>query len=136
MPTQNVSSLCSKCWMRLFLWISNTVIIYSSRTVDASFQFYGQLEFVDFSNNQMSELPDKCFAKQSKLQHLQMDFNLIGNITNATFSGLKSLTYLSLRGNQLTSLNSQLDILEHVRNLKKILKLASIDLGLGGQKRL
>ena len=74
----------------------------------------------------MSELPDKCFAKQSKLQHLQMDFNLIGNITNATFSGLKSLTYLSLRGNQLTSLNSQLAILEHVRNLKKILKLASV----------
>ena len=76
------------------------------RTVDASFQFYGQLEFVDFSNNQMSELPDKCFAKQSKLQHLQMDFNMIANITNLTFSGLKSLTYLSLRGNQLTALSS------------------------------
>ena len=76
------------------------------RTVDASFQFYGQLEFVDFSNNQMSELPDKCFAKQSKLQHLQMDFNMIANITNLTFSGLKSLTYLSLRGNRLTVLSS------------------------------
>ena len=74
--------------------------------MDASFQFYGQLEYVDFSNNQMSELPDKCFAKQSKLQHLQMDFNMIANITNLTFSGLKSLTYLSLRGNRLTALNS------------------------------
>ena len=75
----------------------------------------------------MSELPDKCFAKQSKLQHLQMDFNLIGNITNATFSGLKSLTYLSLRGNQLTSLNSQLAILEHVRKLNIIIGLIGLD---------
>ena len=40
------------------------------RTVDASFQFYGQLEFVDFSNNQMAELPDRCFAKQSKVQSI------------------------------------------------------------------
>ena len=62
----------------------------------------------------MSQLPDKCFAKQSKLQHLQMDFNLISNITNATFSGLKSLTYLSLRGNQLTGLSNELGLLDQV----------------------
>jgi len=77
------------------------------RTVDASFQFYGQLEFVDFSNNQMAELPDRCFAKQSKLTHLTMDFNQISNVTNTTFQGLRSLTHLSLRGNRLTSLDGQ-----------------------------
>ena len=82
--------------------------------MDASFQFYGQLEHVDFSYNQMTELPDKCFAKQSKLKHLQMDFNSIGNITNQTFLGLKSLTYLSLRGNKLSTLNEELAALTEV----------------------
>lgn len=78
------------------------------RTVDASFQFYGQLELVDFSGNQMKELPDRCFAKQSKLTTLIMDFNEIANVTNSTFVGLKSLTYLSMRGNQLTALDGEL----------------------------
>lgn len=87
------------------------------RTVDASFQFYGQLEHVDFSYNQMTELPDKCFAKQSKLKHLQMDFNSIGNITNQTFLGLKSLTYLSLRGNKLSNLNEELAALTELETL-------------------
>ena len=82
--------------------------------MDASFQFYGQLEHVDFSYNHMTELPDKCFAKQSKLKHLQMDFNSIGNITNQTFLGLKSLTYLSLRGNKLSNLNEELAALTEV----------------------
>jgi Leucine-rich repeat (LRR) protein len=87
------------------------------RTVDASFQFYGQLEFVDFSNNQMAELPDRCFAKQSKLTHLTMDFNQIANVTNTTFQGLRSLTHLSLRGNRLTSLDGQaFGMLDGVRN--------------------
>ena len=92
-------------WWQWFLFL---------RTVDASFQFYGQLEHVDFSYNQMTELPDKCFAKQSKLKHLQMDFNSIGNITNQTFLGLKSLTYLSLRGNKLSNLNEELAALTEV----------------------
>lgn len=75
--------------------------------MDASFQFYGQLELVDFSNNQMASLPDRCFAKQSKLTHLKMDFNQIGNVTNATFLGLRSLTHLSLRGNRLASIDGR-----------------------------
>ena len=62
----------------------------------------------------MAELPNKCFAKQSKLKHLQMDFNQIANITNETFFGLKSLTHLSLRGNLLTSLNDELVSLTEV----------------------
>ena len=87
------------------------------RTVDASFQFYGQLEYVDFSNNQMAEVPDRCFAKQSKLTHLKMDFNHIGNVTNSTFLGLRSLTYLSLRGNRLTELDGHtLGVLNEVKN--------------------
>ena len=65
----------------------------------------------------MAELPNKCFAKQSKLKHLQMDFNQIANITNETFFGLKSLTHLSLRGNLLTSLNDELVSLTEVSSL-------------------
>ena len=55
----------------------------------------------------MAELPDRCFAKQSKLTHLTMDFNQIANVTNTTFQGLRSLTHLSLRGNRLTFLDGQ-----------------------------
>ena len=40
---------------------------YQIRTVDASFQFYGQLEYVDFSENEMSHLPQRCFASQKKV---------------------------------------------------------------------
>ncbi len=87
------------------------------RTVDASFQFYGQLELVDFSNNQMAELPDRGFAKQSKLTHLTMDFNQIANLTNTTFLGLRSLTHLSLRGNRLARLESHaFSVLNEVPN--------------------
>jgi Leucine-rich repeat (LRR) protein len=84
------------------------MVISLCRTVDASFQFYGQLEFVDFSGNEMVELPDKCFAKQQKLTHLKMDDNQIANVTNQTFMGLKSLTLLSMRGNKLPGLEDKL----------------------------
>ena len=65
----------------------------------------------------MAELPDRCFAKQSKLTHLKMDFNHIGNVTNSTFLGLRSLTYLSLRGNRLANLDGHtLGVLNEVKN--------------------
>ena len=65
----------------------------------------------------MAEVPDRCFAKQSKLTHLKMDFNHIGNVTNSTFLGLRSLTYLSLRGNRLTELDGHtLGVLNEVKN--------------------
>lgn len=78
------------------------------RTVDASFQFYGQLVYVDFSENEMSHLPQRCFASQKKLLKLKMDGNKIANITNATFVGLKSMTSISLRDNLLSSLQENL----------------------------
>ena len=76
----------------------------------------------------MAELPNKCFAKQSKLKHLQMDFNQIANITNETFFGLKSLTHLSLRGNLLTSLNDELVSLTEVSSNKKVVwQISTLD---------
>ena len=78
---------------------------------------------MDFSYNQMAELPNKCFAKQSKLKHLQMDFNQIANITNETFFGLKSLTHLSLRGNLLTSLNDELVSLTEVSSNQTVCRI-------------
>ena len=71
----------------------------------------------------MTELPDKCFAKQSKLKHLQMDFNSIANITNQTFWGLKSLTHLSLRGNQLSNLDNELVTLTEVSVVKLLFSI-------------
>ena len=44
-----------------------------------------------------------------------MDFNKITNITNSTFVGLRSLTHLSLRGNQLANLgDGTFEVLEEV----------------------
>ena len=75
----------------------------------------------------MAELPNKCFAKQSKLKHLQMDFNQIANITNETFFGLKSLTHLSLRGNLLTSLNDELVSLTEVSSNQTVCRILNYE---------
>ena len=78
------------------------------RVVDASFQFYSQLEYVDFSDNQMDRLPNKGFAKQRKLVELKIDNNHVVNVTNSSFVGLQSLRAISMRGNRLASLEAKL----------------------------
>ena len=78
------------------------------KIVDASLNFYTQLEEVDFSGNLMEALPDRGFFKQRKLLELRLDNNRIRNITNSTaFVGLQSLLRLSLKGNRLESIPSR-----------------------------
>ena len=80
----------------------------SIKIVDASLNFYTQLEEVDFSGNLMEALPDRGFFKQRKLLDLRLDNNRIRNITNSTaFVGLQSLLRLSLKGNRLESIPSR-----------------------------
>ncbi|XP_018563628.1 leucine-rich repeat and immunoglobulin-like domain-containing nogo receptor-interacting protein 2 [Anoplophora glabripennis] len=91
------------------------------KTVDASFQFYRDLQYVDLSNNHLVNIPTKSFLHQEKLQELHLNKNKLSSINNRTFQGLKSLTVLNLRENFLEELS---------RGLFSILpKLEELNLG-------
>jgi Leucine-rich repeat (LRR) protein len=74
------------------------------KTVDAAFQFYKDLQYVDLSNNHLVNIPTKSFVYQEKLQELHLNKNKLSSINNKTFQGLKSLTVLNLRENFLEEL--------------------------------
>lgn len=74
------------------------------KTIDAAFQFYKELQYVDLSNNHLVNIPMKSFVNQEKLQELHLNKNKLSSITNKTFHGLKSLTVLNLRENFLEEL--------------------------------
>ena len=76
------------------------------RTVDAALGFYAQLQYVDLSHNQLISLPDRGFIQQKKLVELRLSNNKIFKVSNGTFTGLKTLTILSLRKNFLEELLS------------------------------
>ncbi|CAG9825173.1 unnamed protein product [Phaedon cochleariae] len=74
------------------------------KTVDAAFQFYRDLQYVDLSSNHLVNIPTKSFLHQEKLQELHLNKNKLSSINNKTFQGLKSLTVLNLRENFLEEL--------------------------------
>lgn len=91
------------------------------KTVDAAFQFYRDLQYVDLSNNHLVNIPTKSFTSQERLQELHLNKNKLSSVTNVTFQGLKSLTVLNLRENFL---------MELTRGLFSILpKLEELNLG-------
>ncbi|XP_018332590.1 chondroadherin-like [Agrilus planipennis] len=74
------------------------------KTVDAAFQFYRDLQYVDLSSNHLVNIPIKSFIHQEKLQELHLNKNKLSSINNTTFQGLESLTVLNLRENFLEDL--------------------------------
>ncbi|XP_056645598.1 insulin-like growth factor-binding protein complex acid labile subunit isoform X2 [Diorhabda sublineata] len=74
------------------------------KTIDAAFQFYKELQYVDLSNNHLVNIPMRSFINQEKLQELHLNKNKLSSINNKTFHGLKSLTVLNLRENFLEEL--------------------------------
>lgn len=74
------------------------------KTIDAAFQFYKDLQYVDLSSNHLMIIPSKCFTYQDKLQELHLNKNKLSSINDTTFQGLKSLTVLNLRENYLEEL--------------------------------
>lgn len=74
------------------------------KTVDAAFQFYKDLQYVDLSSNHLVNIPNDSFNYQEKLQELHLNKNKLSAVTNKTFQGLKSLTVLNLRENFLMEL--------------------------------
>ncbi|CAH1130157.1 unnamed protein product [Ceutorhynchus assimilis] len=75
------------------------------RTVDAAFQFYRDLQYVDLSSNHLINIPTKSFQHQDKLQELHLNKNNLSSVNNKTFQGLKALTVLNLRENLLLELS-------------------------------
>ena len=59
-------------------------------SVDASFNFYTELELVDLPENQ---LPDRAFHSHRKLIELCINGKKIDRVTNKTFSGLGNCSY-------------------------------------------
>ncbi|RZF46064.1 hypothetical protein LSTR_LSTR004777 [Laodelphax striatellus] len=89
--------------------IQQLVLQYNKvKSVDAAFQFYSQLQFVDLSHNNLVTIPNKSFQFQFKLVQLHLSHNKISQISNKTFEGLKQLTILNLRGNYLEDLPDKL----------------------------
>ena len=82
--------------------MKNLVLKYNNfHSVDASFQFYQELEYVDLSSNNLVSIPDRSFINQIKLIELQISGNKISKLSERTFEGLFALEMLIL---DLTSL--------------------------------
>ncbi|CAH4011783.1 leucine-rich repeat-containing protein let-4-like [Pieris brassicae] len=76
------------------------------KTIDASLQFYTELQHLDLSQNHLVNIPPKSFSFQKKLQELHLNHNKLSSVSNATFQGLNSLTVLNLKHNFLEELTN------------------------------
>jgi Leucine-rich repeat (LRR) protein len=70
-------------------------------SVDASFNFYQELELVDLSWNHLVSIPNRAFSNQRRLVQLRINSNKISKISERTFSGLGKLQVLNLEENLL-----------------------------------
>jgi Leucine-rich repeat (LRR) protein len=85
--------------------IQSLILRYNQfHTVDASFNFYPELELVDLSHNQLVSVPDRAFKAQSRLRDLRLNNNKISQLRPLTFSGLRRLESLDLRHNLVEAL--------------------------------
>ena len=87
------------------------------------------LNILDLSHNQLTDIPAFSFMNLRSLTHLHLDFNSIGNLDGHSFSGLPLLKYLSLSHNNLRSL--PMSIFNDLTSLRHVTlsynKLASVE---------
>ncbi len=82
--------------------IHSLILRYNQfRTVDASFNFYPELELVDLSHNQLVSVPDRAFKAQGRLRDLRLHNNQLSQLSATTFAGLRQLESLDVRHNLL-----------------------------------
>merc|ERR1712012_355467 len=98
-------------------------------SVDASFNFYPELELVDLSSNQLVSIPDRSFSSQRRLKELRMQLNKISELTEKTWSGLSRLEVLGLGHNLIDKLSSKVfKPLKHLKELRMQLnRISEID---------
>jgi len=85
--------------------IKTLILKYNNfHSVDASFNFYPELELVDLSANELVSIPARSFSSQRKLKELRMETNKISQLGEKTFSGLARLEVLNLGHNLIEKL--------------------------------
>lgn len=78
------------------------------KNIYSSFYVYEELQFLDLSANQISDIGRKNFLQQSKLKLLLLNRNELKQIHNQSFYGLVSLLTLNLSQNRLTELTERI----------------------------
>lgn len=74
--------------------------------VQDDFGDLGQLEMLDLSHNELTQIPDAVFEPLSELKNLDLSSNHITNISKGSFSGLYQLERLYLYSNRIQSIQS------------------------------
>lgn len=67
----------------------------------------GELEMLDLSQNELTEVPDGVFETLSTLKNLDLSSNYITHISKDSFSGLVQLERLYLHANHIQSIQSE-----------------------------
>ena len=99
--------------------IKTLILKYNNfHSVDASFNFYPELELVDLSSNSLVSIPDKSFSSQRRLRELRIEANKVSSLTPRTFSGLGRLEVLSLGHNLLDRLGAR--VFRPLRRLREL----------------
>ena len=99
--------------------IKTLILKYNNfHSVDASFNFYPELELVDLSSNSLVSIPDKSFISQRRLRELRIEANKVSSLTPRTFSGLGRLEVLSLGHNLLDKLEAR--VFRPLRRLREL----------------
>merc|ERR1711936_815299 len=99
--------------------ITKLILKYNNfHSVDASFNFYPELELVDLSSNELVSIPARSFSSQRKLKELRMETNKISQLGEKTFSGLGRLEVLNLAHNLIERLDNR--VFRPLRKLKEL----------------
>lgn len=98
------------------------------------FIFYGDLVYLDFSNNSIAALQDGTFSGSSKLVYLDLSYNNLSQLEAGAFKTAEKLIKLSLGHNHLAELDQaafesleQLQVLELNDNHLQTLNVAALD---------
>ena len=82
------------------------------------------LTSLNLNSNKLTELPDNCFTKLTKMVTLSAAYNAITRLQDGLFDGLQSLVNLALNGNRISFIGLRL-----LSNSTDLTSLRSINLG-------
>lgn len=83
-----------------------------------SFQFYSELQFLDFSENKIENIGQNNFENLKNLRVLNASYNSIKELYEDVFLGLGQLQVLDLSVNQIEKVERK--VLAQLRNLKEL----------------